>query len=221
MEFSRKLYKVSRQKTWTNICQETRSLTDYWLLAVGKKIKMQMLWKLFVYCIPCIRIRAGNGDLQRFHNHSSSWRRPLVGHSPGWNIKFLTSSFTFKNIFRHYTISTHNDRSSPNIWHFHMEASWKYILSKRPIQYCLFYDYKRCVTSNLSIISPKIVILSVKNIQKYKNDWKIGCYTPLIIIKQAILVWSFRQLRKQSRKNCRPFCLVTMPAHACGSSEHH
>ena len=39
-------------------------------------------------------------------------------------------------------------------------------LSKRPTQYCLFDDYKRCVTSNLSIISPKIVLLAVENIQK-------------------------------------------------------
>ena len=43
-------------------------------------------------------------------------------------------------------------------------------LSKRPTQYCLFDDYKRCVTSNLSIISPKIVLLTVKNIQKNQNE---------------------------------------------------
>ena len=45
-------------------------------------------------------------------------------------------------------------------------------LSIGPNQYCLFvdYKYKRCVTSNLSIISPKIVKLSVKNIQKIIND---------------------------------------------------
>ena len=85
-------------------------------------------------------------------------------------------------------------------------ATWKYILSKWPTQYCLFYDYKRCVSSNLSIISPKISI-SISN--KYTNDWKIGWYTPLKIIKQAILVWSFRQ-------NTFPGCYPVFPAISSG-----
>ena len=84
----------------------------------------------------------------------------------------------------------HNVRSSPNIWRFHGEASWKYILSKRPMQYCLFYDYKRLGTSNLSIFCINLCCYYL-NFRWY--DWKIGWYTPLIIIKQAILVWSFRQ----------------------------
>ena len=42
--------------------------------------------------------------------------------------------------------------------------------------------------------------------------------TRLILIKQAILGWSFRQLQKISREICRLVCLVTDPPHACGSS---
>ena len=60
--------------------------------------------------------------------------------------------------------------------------------------------------SNLSIISPKISI-SISN--KYTNDWKIGWYTPLKIIKQAILVWSFRQ-------NTFPGCYPVFPAISSG-----
>ena len=33
------------------------------------------------------------------------------------------------------------------------------------------------------------------------------------------MVWSFRQIRKISRQNCRLVCLVTDPTHACGSSD--
>ena len=39
--------------------------------------------------------------------------------------------------------------------------------------------------------------LSIYISNKYTNDWKIGWYTPLKIIKQAILVWSFRQINFQ------------------------
>ena len=84
----------------------------------------------------------------------------------------------------------HNDFIATRNCSKNWVATWKCILSKRPNQYCLFYDYKSCVSSNLSIMSPKISI-SISN--KYTNDWKIGWYTPLKIIKQAILVWSFRQ----------------------------
>ena len=96
----------------------------------------------------------------------------------------------------------HNDFIATRNCRKNWVATWKCILSKRPNQYCLFYDYKRCVSSNLSIISPRISI-SISN--KYTNDWKIGWYTPLKIIKQAILVWSFRQ-------NTFPGCYPVFPA---------
>ena len=46
----------------------------------------------------------------------------------------------------------HNDFIATRNCRKNWVATWKYILSKRPTQYCLFYDYKRCVSSNLSII---------------------------------------------------------------------
>ena len=102
----------------------------------------------------------------------------------------------------------HNDFIATRNCRKNWVATWNYILSKRPTQYCLFYDYKRCVSSNLSIISPKISI-SISN--KYTNDWKIGWYTPLKIIKQAILVWSFRQ-------NTFPGCYPVFPAISSGDA---
>ena len=48
-------------------------------------------------------------------------------------------------------VERHSDLIVSRNWRFLVKPSWKYILSKRPNQYCLFYDYKRCVTSNLSI----------------------------------------------------------------------
>ena len=46
----------------------------------------------------------------------------------------------------------HNDFIATRNCRKNWVATWKCILSKRPNQYCLFYDFKRCVTSNLSII---------------------------------------------------------------------
>ena len=50
--------------------------------------------------------------------------------------------------------------------------------------------FKRCVASNLYIISPKIYLLPVYNIQKIE---KLDDTHLLKHMKQAILVWSFRQ----------------------------
>ena len=50
--------------------------------------------------------------------------------------------------------------------------------------------FKRCVAFNLYIISPKIYLLPVYNIQKIE---KLDDTHLLKHIKQAILVWSFRQ----------------------------
>ena len=87
-------------------------------------------------------------------------------------------------------IQPHNDFIATRNCRKNWVATWKCILSKRPNQYCLFYDFKRCVSSNLSIICIFVA-------DRYWNFrwyyWKIGWYTPLIIIKQAILGWSFRQ----------------------------
>ena len=111
----------------------------------------------------------------------------------------LPASTICSHILHNDFIATRNCRKN---W----VATWKYILSKRPTQYCLFYDYKRCVSSNLSIISLKIK----KSIcSKHTNNWKIGWNTPLKLIKQAILAWSFRQ-------NTFPGCYPVFPAISSG-----
>ena len=78
----------------------------------------------------------------------------------------------------------------PCVEHFCMRIPRNVICLNDQTNIASFMCFKRCVAFNLYIISPKIYLLPVFHIQKIE---KLDDTHLLKHIKQAILVWSFRQ----------------------------
>ena len=158
---------------WSHALQKQDQTSDRWDL--WPRIKMALCRKVNQLVIN--PTRDGGGGAHRSRGGTNCW---LFNHAKEEACKKESA--------------WHNVHSSPNFWCFLTVATWKYILSKWPNSYCLFHVlFKRCVTSVFISYHLKFNYSQYTMYKRLKN-WMIGCNTHLLKhMKQAILVWSFRQ----------------------------